>query len=171
MQTFLGCYGASYGGIATRIKFGFHQCMLGGRPQASRCTSGCCCFTWWCFGWSLQLYARLPLAGRPAKGDKQLRWLVYALQTCMSACRVSLPVLYHWLVVCWCFVKKASKCTHPCVLQSAGQIFLAGVPLSWLRGHNLVLPSDRFDARWQQPGVLYMLAAGTGPHLVLPGDT
>ena len=49
--------------------------------------------------------------------------------------------------------------------DAAGDIRLnSGVPLSWLRGRNPVLP-ERFDAKWQQQGVLYTVAGGLGPRL------
>jgi hypothetical protein len=54
--------------------------------------------------------------------------------------------------------------------RTQGDIRLnSGVPLSWLRGRDPTLLPERFDAKWQQPGVLYTLAAGAGPSLVLPG--
>lgn len=46
-----------------------------------------------------------------------------------------------------------------------------GLPLSCLRGRDPTLPPEWFDAKWQQPGMLYTLAAGAGPRLVLPGNT
>jgi hypothetical protein len=51
-------------------------------------------------------------------------------------------------------------------LRSQGDIRLnSGVPLSWLRGRNPVLSPERFDAKWQQQGVLYAVADGMGPRL------
>jgi hypothetical protein len=51
-------------------------------------------------------------------------------------------------------------------LRSQGDIRLnSGVPLSWLRGRNPVLSPERFDAKWQQQGLLYVVADGMGPRL------
>lgn len=51
-------------------------------------------------------------------------------------------------------------------MRSQGDIRLnSGVPLSWLRGRNPVLLPERFDAKWQQQGVLYTVAGGMGPRL------
>lgn len=39
------------------------------------------------------------------------------------------------------------------------------MPLSWLRGRKLVLPPEKFAAKWQQQGVLYAVEDGAGPPL------
>jgi hypothetical protein len=53
-------------------------------------------------------------------------------------------------------------------MRSQGDIRLnSGVPLSWLRGRNPVLLPERFDAKWQQQGVLYTVAGGMGPRLAV----
>ena len=44
----------------------------------------------------------------------------------------------------------------------------SGVPLSWLRGRNPVLPPERFTAKWLGDGVIYTLAGGDGPRVCLP---
>ena len=55
-------------------------------------------------------------------------------------------------------------------LRTQGDIRLnSGVPMSWLRGRNPVLQPERFEAKWQRPGVLYRLEEDQGPRLVLPG--
>jgi hypothetical protein len=51
-------------------------------------------------------------------------------------------------------------------MRSQGDIRLnSGVPMSWLRGRNPVLPPERFDAKWQQQGLLYTVAGGMGARL------
>jgi hypothetical protein len=55
-------------------------------------------------------------------------------------------------------------------LRTRGDIRLdCGVPMSWLRGRDPVLSPAKFEAKWQQQGVLYTAAEGDGVRLVLPG--
>jgi hypothetical protein len=46
----------------------------------------------------------------------------------------------------------------------------SGVPLSWLRGRQLVLSPERFAAKWQREGLLYTIVEGFGPRLLLEGE-
>jgi hypothetical protein len=55
-------------------------------------------------------------------------------------------------------------------LRTQGDIRLdCGVPMSWLRGRDPVLSLAKFEAKWQQQGVLYTAAEGDAVRLVLPG--
>jgi hypothetical protein len=55
-------------------------------------------------------------------------------------------------------------------LRTRGDIRLnCGVPMSWLRGRDPVLSLAKFEAKWQQQGVLYVPTEGDGVCLVLPG--
>ena len=66
-----------------------------------------------------------------------------------------------------CWMQHSAAAAHAATgCGPRGSIRLnSGVPLSWLRGRNPVLPSERFDAKWQQQGVLYTVAGGLGPRL------
>ena len=44
----------------------------------------------------------------------------------------------------------------------------SGVPLSWLKGCDPRLSQQQFAARWQRPGVLYVLVDGEGPRVCVP---
>jgi hypothetical protein len=55
-------------------------------------------------------------------------------------------------------------------LRTRGDIRLdCGVPMSWLRGRDPVLSIAKFEANWQQQGVLYAAAEDGSIRLVLPG--
>jgi hypothetical protein len=55
-------------------------------------------------------------------------------------------------------------------LRTRGDIRLdCGVPMSWLRGRDPLLSIAKFEAIWQQQGVLYAAAEDGSIRLVLPG--
>ena len=52
--------------------------------------------------------------------------------------------------------------------RTQGDIRLnSGVPLSWLKGCNPVLPQEKFAAKWRPEGVLYRLGEGQGVGLCI----
>ena len=46
----------------------------------------------------------------------------------------------------------------------------SGVPLSWLKGRNPVMPQHKFAARWQGSGVLWVLGGEGSPRLCFGVD-